>query len=267
MIEGLNVRCNVGAFEVLRSPRIRLVSRRRAVLTRGEIDVPDPDGAIKATLAVKQPVRLRFGYRGESGCWHDWSGIIDGFAPLGPDTLRVLVVGAESALQETLITESYHGEPAATVARRILGTTGLPVATVAIPEDILPHIVFSGVPVARAIRQLEQSLTRSFGHDLSRHALWLGESGLTWSSGEEPGPVPRVATAENLLSHAPATTPGALSRIDAALLPGLTHSRLVRLQDARRGVNELVKALEVEHLLESGSNRTTIMYGEERGWC
>lgn len=266
MIEGLNVRCNVGGFEVLRSPRIKLTYRRQAVLARGEIDVPDPDGSIKAALAVKQPVRLRFGYRGESGLWHDWSGTIDGFTPLGPDAVRVLAVGLEKALQEAVITESYHGEPAATVARRLLASTGLPVADINIPGDILPHIVFSKVPVSRAIRQLDQSLERSFGHDLSKHAVWLGEDGLYWSDGEEPGAVFRVATAENLINHAPATEPGALSRIDAALLPGLTHSRMVRLVDARRGISTLVKALEVEHLLESGSNKTSILYGEERGW-
>ena len=266
MIEGLNVRCNVGGFEVLRSPRIKLVYRRLAVLTRGEIDMPDPDGSIKTALAPGQPVRLRFGYRGEAGLWHDWTGSIDGFAPLGPDAVRILAVGQEKALQETLITESYHGEPAATVAKRILASTGLAVADVDIPDDILPHIVFSKVPVARAVRQLSQSLERSFGHDLSRHAVWLGESGLTWSAGEEPGAIFRVATAENLLNHAPATEAAALSCIDAALLPGLTHSRLVRLHDARRGVNALVKALEVEHLLKAGSNKTTILYGEERGW-
>ena len=268
MIEGLNVRCNVGGFEVLRSPHIKLSYRRRAVFTRGEIDVPDPDRSIRAALGLKQPVRLRFGYRGGSDMWHDWEGTIDGFSPdAGPDAIRVLVAGQEKALQETVICESYHGEPAATVARRLLASTGLPVAEINIPGDILPHIVFSNIPVARAIRQLDQSLARSFGHDLSRHAVWLGEAGLYWSAGEEPGAIYRVATAENLIDHAPATTPGALSRIDAALLPGLTHSRFVRLHDARRGVSGLVKALEVEHLLESGSNKTTILYGEERGWC
>ena len=267
MIEGLNVRCNVGGFEVLRSPRIKLSYRRRAVVTRGEIDIPDPDGTIKEALALKQPVRLRFGYRGGSGLWHDWQGSIDGFAALGPDAVRVLVIGQEKALQETMVTESYHGEPAATVARRLLAATGLPLAGIDIPDEILPHIVFSNVPVSRAIRQLSQSLERSFGHDLSRHAVWLGEAGLYWSAGEEPGEVFNVATAENLISHAPATEPGALSRIDAALLPGLTHSRKVRLRDTRRGGNSLVKALEVEHLLESGSNMTSILYGDERGWC
>ena len=35
MIEGLNIRCNVGPVEVLRSPFMELVFRRRAVVSRG----------------------------------------------------------------------------------------------------------------------------------------------------------------------------------------------------------------------------------------
>ena len=267
MIEGLNIRCNVGGFEVLRTPRLKLNYRRRAVLTRGEIDIPDPDGSIRPALAEKQSVHFRFGYRGEAGFWHEWEGTIDGFGPAGPDAFRVLAVGKELPLQETVITESYHGEPAVTVAKRILAATGLPLGEITIPGDILPHIVFSSVPVSRAIRQLSQSLERSFGHDLSRHAVWLGEKGLCWSDGDEPGPTYTVATCENLIEHAPAAEPGGLSRIDAALLPGLTGSQKIRLQDTRRGIDTLVKALEVEHLLEAGTNNTRILYGEERGWC
>lgn len=267
MIEGLNIRCNIGRYEVLRTPRLKLVYRRRAVLTRGEIDIPDPDGSISASLAVGQPVRFRFGYRGSAGLWHDWQGTLDGFAPAGPDAVRILAVGRELPLQETVITESYHGEPAAAVAKRLLEATGLPLGEISIPGETLPHIVFSGVTVARAIRQLAQSLEGSFGHDLSRHAVWLGQNGLNWSDGDEPGLIYTVASQENLLEHAPSIVPGGLSFIKAALLPGLAAGRKVRLIDKRRGLNRLIKALEVEHLLEAGRNNTRILYGVEHGWC
>ena len=42
MIEGLNVRCNVGPVEVLRSPFMELVFRRRAVVSRATVVIPDP---------------------------------------------------------------------------------------------------------------------------------------------------------------------------------------------------------------------------------
>lgn len=266
MIEGLNIRCNVGGFEVLRTPHLKLSYRRRAVLTRGEIDLPDTDRSLQAALAKGQPVKFRFGYRG-SGLWHEWQGTIDGFEMAGPDTLRVLAGGRELALQKTTITESYHGEPAATVAKRLLQATGLPLGEISIPDEILPHIVFSSVTVARAIRQLAQSLERSFGHDLSRHAVWLGQNGLNWSDADEPGPGYTLATCENLIDHRPSEEPGGLHVIDSVLLAGLTDGQKVRLVDSRRGIDAKVKALEVEHLMETGSNNTRILYGAEHGWC
>ena len=178
MIEGFNIRCTVGGLEVLRSPRIVLALRRRAIVSRCELDVPDTDGSVQAALAKKQPVRIRFGHRGEGGTWHDWSGTVSDFQMAGEDAVRVVAVGKEQALLDTKVTEAMYGEPADVVARRLLASTGLPVADIAIPSEVLPHIVFSGVSVAMAIKQLASTLDASFGHDMSKHAVWLGGSGL-----------------------------------------------------------------------------------------
>lgn len=264
MIEGVNIRCTVGPFEVLRSPRIVLCLRRRAVASTCEVDIPDPDGAVQTGLAKKQKVRVRFGHRGEGGTWHDWSGTVRDFQPVGPDTMRVFAVGREQALIDTKITQAMHGEPADVVARRLLGSTGLPVAGISIPAENFPHIVFSNVTVARAIKQLAGSLERSFGHDLSRHAVWLGEAGLYWSDGDEPGDVFVVETAANLITNSP--NPGGMSYAVSTVLPGLTHSRLVRIRDTRRGFSETVRAQEVVHSLGVDGNTTTIGYGYDGGW-
>ena len=98
MIEGFNIRCTVGGLEVLRSPRIVLALRRRAIVSRCELDVPDTDGSVQAVLAKKQPVRIRFGHRGEGGTWHDWSGTVSDFQMAGEDAVRVVAVGREQAL-------------------------------------------------------------------------------------------------------------------------------------------------------------------------
>ena len=264
MIEGINIRCNVGPFEVLRSPRNVLSLCRRAVVTTCEMDIPDPDGSVQAGLVKKQAVRVRFGHRGEGGTWHDWSGTIKDFQPAGPDTLRVFAVGREQALIDTKITQAMHGEPADIVARRLLASAGLPVASVSIPAETFPHIVFSNVTVARAIKQLAGSLDRSFGHDLSRHEVWLGEAGLFWSDQDEPGAVFVVETAANLITNSP--NPGGMSHAVSTILPGLTHSRKVRIRDARRGFSEVVRAQEVIHALGADGNTTTIGYGHNEGW-
>ena len=137
-------------------------------------------------------------------------------------------------------------------------------AEISIPAETFPHIVFSRVTVARAIKQLAASLERSFGHDLSRHAVWLGEAGLYWSDGDEPGDVFVIETAANLITNSP--NPAGMSVAVSTILPGLTHSRKVRIRDTRRDFSELVRAEEVIHALGADGNTTTIGYGYDGGW-
>ncbi len=270
-IEGLNVRCNVGPVEVLRSPCIELVYRRRAVVSRGLIHVPDPEGTIRNVLSDGQSVKIRFGYRGEVNLWHEWTGSILGIdqpssTKSGADALIVRCVGQEQKLATTLVSESFYNEPASVVAARLLARTGLSVAGVEIPDNVLPHQVFSNVPVSRALKQIEQSLSRAYGHDMSKHAVWLGADGLRWSAGDEPGDVLAIETAQNLISHTPAATPGGMGAITSVLLPGLTDGRQISIRDTRRGIVQTVRAQEVRHALREGGNTTTVLYGKETGW-
>ena len=111
MIEGLNVRCNVGPLEVLRSPFLELVFRRRAVVSRATITVPDPEGEARAVLATGQPVAVRWGYRGETGFWQEWEGTVEGIDQpradsSSADAVTVHAVGREKVLTTTDVTES-----------------------------------------------------------------------------------------------------------------------------------------------------------------
>lgn len=271
MIEGVNIRCNVGPLEVLRSPLLELVFRRRAVVSRATIVIPDPEGEARAALAVNQNVSVRFGYRGEANFWHEWEGTIESIGQPeasadDADALTIQATGLEKALATTKVCESFHNEPADAVARRLLARTGLAVATVDVPGDILPYQVFSSVSVARAIKQLSTTLSRSFGHDMSEHALWLGASGLMWSAGDEPGNTYAIGAGESLISHEPPQTPEGVGVIVSVLQPGLTHSRLVHVIDTRRGLDFTARALDVVHTLKEGGNSTTITYGKENGW-
>lgn len=270
MIAGLNVCCNVGPVEVVRTPYLELVLRRRAVCSRAVMEIPDPFGKVRAALTVGQAATLRFGYR-RGTLWQEWQGTVEGIdqprpGNAGEDAVSVQLVGREKLLTTTTICESFYNEPAATVAKRLLAATGLPVARVDIPDALLPHQIFSGVSVARAIKQVEQTLIHSFGFNMSRHALWLGQQGLVWSAGDEPGDIYTIATAKNLLAHTPPVAMGGMGVINSILLPGLWHSRQVRIQDARRNINQTVRALEVVHVLEAKGNTTSIRYGKEQGW-
>lgn len=263
MIEGLNIRCNIGRFLILRSPRIVLSSVRRSVVSTCEIDIPDPDGSIHLGLEKRQKAQIRFGFRGEENFWQEWEGTVKDFQAV-KDAMRVFCVGREQALIDTRITQAMHGEPADIVARRLMESTGLPVASIEIPSQTFPHIVFSNVTVARAIKQLSQTLERSFGADMSAHAIWLGEAGLYWSAGNEPGKTYVVETAQNLISCSP--NPAGMSHVTSTLLPGLSASMQVRIRDKLRDYSELVRAEEVIHTLGVNGNTTTIGYGINSGW-
>ncbi len=271
MIEGINIHCNIGPVEIFRSPLIEIASRRSAVVGRAKIVIPDPEGEVANALSVNQEVSIRFGYRGEDNFWQEWLGFIDSIDQPrqnseDADAIVVNAIGKERALITTLVKESFQREPAEAVARRLLTATGLPVGAVEMPAEILPWQVFSGISVARAIKQLASTLQRAFGHDMSRHALWLGAGGLTFSAADEPGPAYSIATAENLIAHTPPRTPQGVGVATSVLLPGLTHSRLVHIRDTRRGLDITARALDVVHTIQDGGNHTTVTYGKDTGW-
>ena len=268
MIEGMNVRCNIGPVEVLRSAHIELVYKRRAVVSQCVIHIPDPEGKVQSVLTAGQKMKIRFGYRGGVNFWHEWEGTIEKLEQTQGAGATVIVrgVGLEKKLASTLVRESFYDEPAIIVARRLLKKTGLEIGRIDIPSDVLPHQIFSNVTVARAIKQLEQTLTRSFGYDLSKHALWYGQNGLTWSNGDEAGGLYTIETAQNLLSHTPPTEAGGMGCVVSVLLPGLIHSQKVKIRDQRRQISIVQRAEEVIHVLGSAGNSTTIMYGKSSGW-
>lgn len=212
------------------------------MVSRARIVIPDPEGVARAALALGQKVRLRFGYRGEANFWQGWEGSVAEIGQPGADAeatdaITVQAVGLEKALTTTLVKESFYGEPAAAVARRLLSATGLPVGAVEIPGDGLPYQVFSNVPVALVIKQLANTLR-----------------GL-------------CTTCENLIANTPPETLDGVGVATSVLLPGLTHSRLVHITDTRRGLNITARALDVVHSLAEGGNTTIVTYGKDAGWA
>lgn len=271
MIEGINIRCNVGSFELLRSPFIELAYKRRSVVTRCVIHIPDPAGNVRTNLSIDDIIKVRFGYRGNKNYWHEWKGTVSKIDQprkdaSNADVLIIQGVGIEKALVTTTITETFCNEMASAVARQLLAKTGLPVSSVSIPDNLIPHQIFSNISIASAIKQLEQTLKRAFGYDLSEHALWYGKDGLTWSSSDEPGAVYCIETANNLINHTPPVSRGEMGVVTSVLLPGLIDSRKVRIRDHRRQITAIVRAEEVIHTLQANGNSTAVFYGKNSGW-
>ena len=69
-----------------------------------------------------------------------------------------------------------------------------------------------------------------------------------------------------MLDHTPPCTPDGVGLVLSVPLPGLMHSQLVHIRDARRGLNITARALDVVHTLQDGGNTTAVTYGKDVGW-
>ena len=265
-IEGIAIREKVGAFEVLRSPKIIIESKRRQIVGKAVLEIPDPFGTVRPSLKTGQSVQIIMRYRGETNLEQTWQGTLFSVDTEG-ENLLVTARGLEQTLLDNTLTEAFYEEPVNLVVRRILQKTGLGTAEIDMGDYTLPHMVFAGVTIAKAIKQLSQSVSRSFGKDLSKHALWLdADNNWNFRNGEEQGTVFTVETAKNLISHRPPQREGEMGEIETVLLPGLTHSRLIKIRDSVRDIVKTVRVQEAEHRMVQGKNRTIIRYGKDQGW-
>lgn len=266
MIEGISIRANVGAFEVLRSPKIVIESKRRQIVGTASLEVPDPTGEIRNGLNLGNKVQIIMRYKGDNPLEQTWQGTIYSLQTEA-DNIIIIAKGLEQILLDTFITEAFFEEPANLVAKRILEKTGLPVGKIDMGEYILPYQVFSSCNLAMAIKQLSQTISQSCQADMSRHALWL-DSNQMWnfSDGDEEGDIFIIETAKNLLNHRPPQKQGEIGELETVLLPSLTHSRIIKIRDSVRDIVQEVRAQEVTHQMEQGKNRTIIRYGKDEGW-
>ena len=155
---------------------------------------------------MDQKVVIRFRLPRESGFEQEWRGTIESISQpraddVSADAIVVNAIGLEKPWLRQWFGNLSAKEPCEAVARRLLAASGLPVGEVDVPVDVLPWQVFSNVSVARAVKQLANTLERSFGHDMSRHAPLAWRKGVSWSAGDEPGNVFAITTAENLLAN------------------------------------------------------------------
>lgn len=266
MIEGISVRAKIGKYEILRSSRIVIESRRRQIVGRASLEIPDPAGEIRQGIQAGQQVQIIMRYRSQNALEQTWQGTVFS-VQTDSDNLTVVARGLEQSLLDTFITEAFYNEPANLVAERLLQKTGLAVGTVDMGDYILPHQVFSRCSVAQAIKQLSQTISQSYRVDMTKHALWLDGS-QTWqfADGNEAGKVFVIETAQNLISHKPPQKEGEMGELETVLLPGLTHSRTIKIRDSIRDIVMEVRAQEVEHSMQSGKNRTYVRYGKDEVW-
>ncbi len=266
MIEGISVRAKVGKYEILRSPQITIESKRRQIVGKASLEIPDPTGEIRQGIQIGQQVQIIMRYRCQNSLEQTWQGKVFSIKT-SSDNLIVIAQGLEQTLLDTFITEAFYNEPANLVAKRILQKTGLAVGTIEMGNYILPHQIFSNCNIAQAIKQLSQTISQSFHVDMTKHALWL-DNKQTWQfmDGDENGNIFIIETAKNIISHKPPQKENEMGEVETVLLPSLTHSQIIKIRDSVRDIIQTVQVQEVEHIMQLGKNRTIIRYGKNEGW-
>ena len=263
MLSGIRTHIILPGKEIFRCPRCWIESVRHRPLTRYGITLPDPKGEYYRSIEKGAAVEIRLGYRNEAPAI--WKGSVSRIrSGLTKDQIEVVVVGVEAPLTETIITQAFENETPETIIKWAIGQAGMTPGRIDVPGVVFPRFVASSIPVWQVARQCATVCSRAFGMDMTRWALWMDASGaVNWGDFEEDGEVPVIATAEGLIAHLPDKNASGLNRVETFLLSGFRHSRLFRLKDWRREIDDTFRALRVRNEVTTTRARTHIWYGEE----
>lgn len=261
-INGINLEITVGDLDVYRSPNWWMESLRGYPLGRAGITLPDPTGELYRTIEKGDQVTISVGYRDEASI--TWSGTVS-HCQRGEtvDQLEVRAVDQALPLTMTTLLQSWENETPEALVSWVIRQAGLPIGKIGETGMVLPRVSAANIPAWQLVQQVKISCREAFGLDMSRWALWLGEDGVNWGDFDEPGEVVSIATGENLITHEPADWRSGMAMIETYLLAGLRHSRRVRLQDDRRGIDAVHRALRVRHEGTPERVRTFVWYGVE----
>lgn len=263
-LSGLSLDITIGSYEIMRSPRWWVESLRHYPLGRAGITLPDPDGDLYESISAGDAVSITFGHRDQNPA--TWSGTVtDRFPGQTRDEIEIRAVDSSLPLTSTRICQAWENETPEAIVKWALGQTGLSIGTIAATGVVLPRFSAANISVWQLAQQAKQSCRDAFGLDMTKWALWLGRNGVNWSDTDEPGDTPLIATTDNLLRHEPNDWSSGMSLIETFLIPDLSHSRLVHLQDDWRGIDTTVRALRVRHEGTPDKIRTLIWYGRENG--
>jgi hypothetical protein len=263
-VNGLNLEINVGDLEVFRAPHWWIESLRHFPLGRAGITLPDPKGDLYQVVKTGDPVSISVGYRDQAQAL--WTGTVTARYPGATcDQLEIRAADASLALAETKILQAWENETPEALIAWVIRQTGLPVGSIMETGMVLPRVSAANVPAWQLIRQIKASCSSAFGLDMTKWALWLGESGVNWGDFDEPGDTVEIATGANLIDHEPCDWRSGMGLIETFLLPELSHSRLVRLKDDKRRIDAVYRALRVRHEGTPDRIRTFIWYGVEHG--
>ena len=258
-ISGIRIDITIGGYETQRAPLWWIESLRGYPLGRAGVTLPDPEGELHQAIKVGDAIEIEVGYRDQDSV--SWTGTVALVYPGETrDQLEIRAIDGAKPLTDTKIIQAWENETPEAIVAWAIGRTGLSIGKIDPTGVTLPRFVASNIPVWQVVRQVAESCERQFGLEMAARALWLGSAGANWSDSDEPGYVPVIATMEGLIDHDPATQGIATPMITTWLLADLSHSRLIHLQDDKRGIDDVFRAQRVRHEGTPDKTRTFIWY-------
>lgn len=258
-ISGVRISITIGDLDVYRSPRWWIESLRHFPLGRAGITLPDPTGELFRAIKKNDPVTIELGYRNQAAT--TWSGTVTNIYPgETADQLEIRAVDGSKPLSTIAIRQSWENETPEAIVAWAIKQAGLSVGKIGGTGMVLPRASAGNIMVWQLIQQIKESCRTAFDLDMSNWALWLGRDGVNWGDFDEPGDTITIASASNLINHQPIDSATGMSMIETYLLADLSHSRLVRLQDDRRGIDAVHRALRVRHEGTPDRVRTFVWY-------
>ncbi len=264
---GLRVHILLAGRDILRCPRWWIESERQAPFSMAGLTLADPTGELYRAVKQGDSLEIRGGYRNQTPAI--WTGAV-AWTRQGRtrDELELAAADPASIIATTLVRQSWENETPEAIVAFAIRKAGLAAGRVGATGMVLPRFVASSIPVWQVAVQAAHSCQKAFDLDMRRWALWQGGDGrVNWGDFDEPGDVAVIATAAGLIRHDPAGGAKGLGTVETFLLPELRHSRLFRLRDVRRGVDQTFRALRVRHEGTPDKARTHLVYGEEHGWA
>lgn len=262
-ISGVRIDITIGALEVFRAPRWWIESLRHFPLGRAGITLPDPTGELYQTIKKGDAVTISLGYRNQAPTV--WSGTVSGHCPgETADQLEIRAVDGSLPLTKTAIKQSWENETPEALVAWAIRQSGLKIGRIGETGMVLPRAAAGNIPLWQLVQQVKGTCRTAFDLDMDNWALWLGRDGVNWGDFNEPGDTVAISSSDNLIDHRPIDSATGMGLIETWLLADLSHSRLVRLQDDRRGIDTVHRALRVRHEGTPDRVRTFVWYGREQ---
>jgi len=258
IIKGIITHIKVGKYELIRSPKLKILAGRYAPFSCVEVTVSDPK-AMLGNINKNDEINILYGHKG--GLQNTWAGSVRSVCT-NKDQSIIYAVGNEKLLS-CQITQSWNNETPEAILTYAANFSGININKIDSPGCVFQHFVASNISIWELAKQLEYTCRESFNIDMENWVIWLGQNGLNWGNFIEAADIPVISSGKNLIEHKADNDDFGFNYVETFLLPCFWHSMIFRLVDVKRKIDARYQAIRVNHEISNKKVRTFIWYKNE----